>query len=30
MQQMLKQTTASRVEIERHPFFRMGVIAWKR
>jgi ubiquinone/menaquinone biosynthesis C-methylase UbiE len=30
MQQMLEQTTASRVEVERHPFFRMGVIAWKR
>jgi ubiquinone/menaquinone biosynthesis C-methylase UbiE len=30
MQQMLQRTTASRVEIERHPFFRMGVIAWKR
>jgi ubiquinone/menaquinone biosynthesis C-methylase UbiE len=30
MQQMLKRTNASRVEITRHPFFRMGVIAWKR
>jgi ubiquinone/menaquinone biosynthesis C-methylase UbiE len=30
MQQMLERSTASRVEIERHPFFRMGVIAWKR
>jgi ubiquinone/menaquinone biosynthesis C-methylase UbiE len=30
MQEMLQRTTASRVEIERHPFFRMGVIAWKR
>jgi ubiquinone/menaquinone biosynthesis C-methylase UbiE len=30
MQQMLRQTTAARVEIERHPLFRMGAIAWKR
>jgi hypothetical protein len=30
MRQMLERTNASRVEIERHPFFRMGVIAWKR
>ncbi|HXM61916.1 MAG TPA: methyltransferase domain-containing protein [Terriglobales bacterium] len=30
MHQMLQQTTAARVEIERHPFFRMGGIAWKR
>jgi ubiquinone/menaquinone biosynthesis C-methylase UbiE len=30
MQQMLQRTSAARVEIERHPFFRMGVIAWKR
>jgi ubiquinone/menaquinone biosynthesis C-methylase UbiE len=29
MQQMLQRTTASGVEIKRHPFFRMGVIAWK-
>jgi hypothetical protein len=30
MHQMLRQTTASRVQIERHPLFRMGAIAWKR
>jgi ubiquinone/menaquinone biosynthesis C-methylase UbiE len=30
MHRMLEQTTAARVEIERHPLFRMGVIAWKR
>jgi ubiquinone/menaquinone biosynthesis C-methylase UbiE len=30
MHQMLQRTTAARVEIERHPFFRMGAIAWKR
>jgi ubiquinone/menaquinone biosynthesis C-methylase UbiE len=30
MQQMLQRTTAARVEIDRHPFFRMGAIAWKR
>jgi ubiquinone/menaquinone biosynthesis C-methylase UbiE len=30
MQQMLRQTTAARVEIERRPLFRMGAIAWKR
>ncbi|MGA8737121.1 MAG: methyltransferase domain-containing protein [Terriglobales bacterium] len=30
MQQMLQRTTAASVEIERHPFFRMGAIAWKR
>ena len=29
MQSMLRQTTASRVEITRHYLFRMGVIAWK-
>lgn len=30
MHQMLRQTTASRVQIQRHPLFRMGAIAWKR
>jgi ubiquinone/menaquinone biosynthesis C-methylase UbiE len=30
MHQMLRQTTAARVEIERHPLFRMGAIAWKK
>ena len=30
MNQMLGQTTAARVEIERRPVFRMGAIAWKR
>jgi ubiquinone/menaquinone biosynthesis C-methylase UbiE len=30
MQQILKQTTAARVEIEPRPLFRMGAIAWKR
>jgi ubiquinone/menaquinone biosynthesis C-methylase UbiE len=30
MRQMLEQTEAARVEIERLPFFRMGAIAWKR
>jgi ubiquinone/menaquinone biosynthesis C-methylase UbiE len=30
MQQILSRTTAARVEIERHPLFRMGAIAWKR
>lgn len=30
MWQMLEQTTASRVEIERHPMFRMAAIVWKR
>jgi ubiquinone/menaquinone biosynthesis C-methylase UbiE len=30
MNQMLRQTTAARVEIERRPAFRMGAIAWKR
>jgi len=29
MKQMLRQTTAARVEIHRHYLFRMGVIAWK-
>lgn len=30
MRQMLRQTTAASVEIERHPLFRMGAIAWKK
>lgn len=30
MHQMLQQTAASRVEIEPHPLFRMGAVAWKR
>jgi ubiquinone/menaquinone biosynthesis C-methylase UbiE len=30
MHQMLRQTTAARVEVERYPLFRMGAIAWKR
>jgi ubiquinone/menaquinone biosynthesis C-methylase UbiE len=30
MQQMLRNTTAGRVDIERHPMFRMGAIVWKR
>ena len=30
MHEMLGQTTAARVEIERRPVFRMGAIAWKR
>jgi ubiquinone/menaquinone biosynthesis C-methylase UbiE len=30
MHEILAQTTAPRVEIQRHPLFRMGVIAWKR
>jgi hypothetical protein len=29
MQALLKRTGASRTEIHRHYFFRMGVIAWK-
>jgi len=29
MRQMLQQTTVARVEIERHPLYRMGAIAWK-
>ena len=29
MKQMLRQTTAARVEIRSHYLFRMGVIAWK-
>jgi ubiquinone/menaquinone biosynthesis C-methylase UbiE len=30
MHQMLQGTAAAKVEIERHPFFRMGAIAWKK
>jgi hypothetical protein len=30
MHQMLQRSAAMRVEIEWHPFFRMGAIAWKR
>ena len=30
MNEMLEQTRAARVEIERRPVFRMGAIAWKR
>jgi len=30
MHQMLLETTAANVEIERYPLFRMGAIAWKR
>jgi ubiquinone/menaquinone biosynthesis C-methylase UbiE len=30
MHEMLRQTTAASVDIERHPLFRMGAIAWKR
>jgi len=30
MHQILEQSMASRVEIERRPLFRMGAIAWKR
>jgi ubiquinone/menaquinone biosynthesis C-methylase UbiE len=30
MHEMLRQTTAARVEVQRYPFFRMGAIAWKR
>jgi hypothetical protein len=29
MQDMLRETAASRIEITRHYLFRMGVIAWK-
>jgi ubiquinone/menaquinone biosynthesis C-methylase UbiE len=29
MRQMLQQTAAARVEVERHPLYRMGAIAWK-
>jgi len=30
MRQMLLQTTAASVEIERYPLYRMGAIAWKK
>jgi ubiquinone/menaquinone biosynthesis C-methylase UbiE len=30
MHEMLRRTTAARVEVGRHPFFRMGAIAWKK
>jgi ubiquinone/menaquinone biosynthesis C-methylase UbiE len=29
MQEMLQQTTAAKLEIGRHPLYRMGAIAWK-
>jgi ubiquinone/menaquinone biosynthesis C-methylase UbiE len=29
MQQMLRQTTAAKLEIRRHPLYRMGAIVWK-
>jgi ubiquinone/menaquinone biosynthesis C-methylase UbiE len=29
MRQMLQQTTAAKLEIGRHPLYRMGAIAWK-
>jgi hypothetical protein len=29
MRQMLQQTTAVKLEIGRHPLYRMGAIAWK-
>jgi ubiquinone/menaquinone biosynthesis C-methylase UbiE len=29
MDEMLRQTAAAKVEIERYPLFRMGAIAWK-
>jgi len=29
MRGMLQQTTAAKLEIRRHPFYRMGAIAWK-
>jgi ubiquinone/menaquinone biosynthesis C-methylase UbiE len=29
MQQMLRQTTATKLEIRRHPLYRMGAIVWK-
>jgi ubiquinone/menaquinone biosynthesis C-methylase UbiE len=29
MRQMLQQTAAARVAVERHPLYRMGAIAWK-
>jgi len=30
MREMIGRTSAAKVEIGRHPFFRMGAIAWKR
>jgi ubiquinone/menaquinone biosynthesis C-methylase UbiE len=30
MHQMLEQTAAATVRVERHPLFRMGAIAWKK
>jgi ubiquinone/menaquinone biosynthesis C-methylase UbiE len=30
MREMLEETSAELVEIDRHPLFRMGAIAWKR
>ena len=30
MHQMLEQTAAGTVRVERHPLFRMGAIAWKK
>jgi ubiquinone/menaquinone biosynthesis C-methylase UbiE len=30
MEAMLQSTTAARVEVRRHPLYRMGAIAWKR
>jgi hypothetical protein len=29
MRGLLQQTTAARVEIERHYLYRMGALAWK-
>jgi hypothetical protein len=29
MREMLKPTAASKLEIRRHPLYRMGAIAWK-
>jgi hypothetical protein len=29
MRQMLQQTAAAKLEIGRHPLYRMGAIAWK-
>ena len=30
MHQMLRETTAAKVDVERHRLFRMGAIAWKK
>jgi hypothetical protein len=30
MRQMLQQTKAAKLEIGRHPLYRMGAIAWKK